>query len=59
MDSDKEDFVFIGTQIKCEEGLISRKNKTIAESSNQLQTLPICNQEVSVSSFNHFAEISL
>jgi len=41
MDSDKEDFVFFGTLIKCEEGSISRKNKTIAESFDQLQTLPI------------------
>lgn len=40
MDS-AEDFVFFGTLIKCEEGSISRKNKTVAESSDQLQTIPI------------------
>lgn len=46
MDSDEEDFVFVGTPIEREEDTISRKKKAVAESSSQLRTLPSWKQEV-------------
>ncbi|KAF5730239.1 putative RNA binding protein [Tripterygium wilfordii] len=46
MDSDEEDFVFVGTPIEREEGNTSRKKKALAEVSGQLRTLPSWKQEV-------------
>ncbi|XP_042501445.1 G patch domain-containing protein TGH isoform X2 [Macadamia integrifolia] len=46
MDSDEEDFVFIGTPIEREEELTSRKKKAVAEAAGQLRTLPPWKQEV-------------
>lgn len=46
MDSDEEDFVFVGTPIEREEDIASRKKKAVAEASSQLRTLPSWKQEV-------------
>ncbi|XP_043717423.1 G patch domain-containing protein TGH isoform X2 [Telopea speciosissima] len=46
MDSDEEDFVFIGTPIEREEELTSRKKKAVAEAAGQLRSLPPWKQEV-------------
>ena len=48
MDSDEEDYVFIGTPIEREEEMISRKKKAVAEASGQLRTLPAWKQEVKI-----------
>lgn len=53
MDSDEEDFLFVGTPIEREEDVISRKKKAVAEASSQLRTLPSWKQEVCFS-FNPF-----
>ncbi|KAK9080365.1 hypothetical protein SSX86_000123 [Deinandra increscens subsp. villosa] len=46
MESDEDDFVFVGTPIEREEDTISRKKKSIAEASGQLRTLAPWKQEV-------------
>lgn len=46
MDSDEEDFVFVGTPIEREEENTSRKKKAIAQASGQLRTLVPWKQEV-------------
>ncbi|KAK9748186.1 hypothetical protein RND81_02G042100 [Saponaria officinalis] len=47
MDSDEEDFVFVGTPIEREEdSTITRKNKSLALASSHLRTLPSWKQEV-------------
>ncbi|KAJ8452214.1 hypothetical protein Cgig2_006019 [Carnegiea gigantea] len=46
MDSDEEDFVFVGTPIEREEEINSRKKKALAETSGHLRTLPAWKQEV-------------
>lgn len=46
MDSDEEDYVFLGTPIEREEELASRRKKSIAEASGHLRTLAPWKQEV-------------
>ncbi|KAL8170573.1 hypothetical protein V2J09_022377 [Rumex salicifolius] len=46
MDSDEEDFVFVGTPIEREEENTSRKKKALAQASGQLRTLVPWKQEV-------------
>ncbi|KAL9239429.1 hypothetical protein vseg_013752 [Gypsophila vaccaria] len=47
MDSDEEDFVYVGTAIQTEEdSSLTRKNKSLALSSSHLRTLPSWKQEV-------------
>lgn len=48
MDSDEEDFVFVGTPIEREEGVSSRKKKALAEASGNLRSLPAWKQEVTL-----------
>ncbi|GAB4845321.1 hypothetical protein Ancab_038729 [Ancistrocladus abbreviatus] len=46
MESDEEDFVFVGTPIEREEEIASRKKKAVAEASGNLRGLPSWKQEV-------------
>ncbi|GAB2209559.1 hypothetical protein Droror1_Dr00026778 [Drosera rotundifolia] len=46
MDSDEEDFVFVGTPLEREEDMTSRKKKSVAEASGTLRSLPPWKQEV-------------
>ncbi|GAB2270203.1 hypothetical protein Dimus_005110 [Dionaea muscipula] len=46
MDSDEEDFVFVGTPLQREEEMTSRKKKAMAEASGNLRSLPPWKQEV-------------
>ncbi|KAG4207570.1 hypothetical protein ERO13_A03G074400v2 [Gossypium hirsutum] len=46
MDSDEEDYVFLGTPIEREEEITSRRKKAAAEASGNLRSLPPWKQEV-------------
>ncbi|KAE8695046.1 G patch domain-containing protein TGH-like protein [Hibiscus syriacus] len=46
MDSDEEDFVFVGTPIQREEEITNRRKKAAAEASGNLRALPPWEQEV-------------
>ncbi|KAL9262154.1 G patch domain-containing protein [Drosera capensis] len=45
MDSDEEDFVFVGTPLEREEDMTSREKKSVAEASETLRSLPPWKQE--------------